>query len=304
MLSKKEMEKCALNAARKAGAPIPVGEVEGEEPDFRFQKPPLGIDVSELLRPACTNYGILPLEQEKFRLRILETVRQECMKSGIPPIYVHVYFTDPKGKKQDKQELTKSLIDIVKSNYHRATPYWSLAGPNLPEWFEQVQIWSGDGEWWSATIGRLSVSQIPLHLASCIAAKETKLPAYRKNLSSSAQVWLLLYSGVTIPRSVNIPQGIREWKFSFEFDRVFWFSFLENEVVEIQRVPHMPNYPDPWTRMEFVCECGTKCHIDVELLDGPFVGQAYLHPCGTTAGRYVPGRIIRMWEERGATSIS
>jgi len=60
MLSKKEMEQCALDAARKAGAPIPTGELEGEEPDFRFQTPPLGIDVSELVRPACTNYGILP----------------------------------------------------------------------------------------------------------------------------------------------------------------------------------------------------------------------------------------------------
>src|SRR5271170_6142548 len=108
MLSKKEMEKCALDATRKAGAPIPVGEIEGEEPDFRFQMPLLGIDVTELVRPACTNHGILPLEQERFRQKILDTVQQECVKRSIPPIYVHVYFTDPRGKKQDKQGLIKS----------------------------------------------------------------------------------------------------------------------------------------------------------------------------------------------------
>ena len=36
MLTKKEMEKCALDAARKAGAPIPTGELEGEEPDYNL----------------------------------------------------------------------------------------------------------------------------------------------------------------------------------------------------------------------------------------------------------------------------
>jgi hypothetical protein len=301
MLSKKEMEQCALDAARKAGAPIPTGELEGEEPDFRFQTPPLGIDVSELVRPACTNYGILPLEQERFRQKILDSVRQECAKQGVSSIYLHVYFTDPRGKKQYKRELIKSLTEVVTANYEKAAPYWSLEEPNLlPEGFDQIQIFSGDGEWWSATLGRLTASQIPLHLAACIAAKEIKLPAYRKNLPSGAEVWLLLYSGVTIPRSVNIPGGIREWKFPFEFDRVFWFSFLENEVVELQRGPQTPeNYPDQWIRMEFVCECGTKCRIDVELLDGPFVGHAYQH-CGTTTGRYVPGRVIKMWEGREA----
>jgi hypothetical protein len=181
MLTKKEMEQCALDAARKAGAPIPTGEVDGEEPDFRFQAPPLGIDVSEMVRPACTNYGILPLEQERFRQKILDTVRQECVKRGISSIYVHVYFTDPKGKRQDKERLIKSLTDIVTANYEKAAPYWSLAGPNLlPEWFEQVQIFSGEGEWWSALMGRLTASQIPLHLASCIAAKEIKLPSVPK----------------------------------------------------------------------------------------------------------------------------
>ena len=62
----------------------------------------------------------------------------------------------------------------------------------------------------------------------------------------------------------------------------------------------MPDYPAPWIRMEFVCECGTTCRIDVELLDGPFVGHAYQHSCGTTTGRYVPGRVIKMWEGREA----
>jgi len=33
---KKEIERRVLDAARKAGAPIPDGEIAGEEPDFRI----------------------------------------------------------------------------------------------------------------------------------------------------------------------------------------------------------------------------------------------------------------------------
>jgi hypothetical protein len=44
-----------------------------------------------------------------------------------------------------------------------------------------------------------------------------------------------LFSRVTVARSVPIPAGIEEWKFPFDFDRVFWFACLENRVVEFQR---------------------------------------------------------------------
>ena len=53
-VDKKETERRVLIAARKAGLPIPDGEVAGEEPDFRFQTSAsaLGIEVSEVMRPA------------------------------------------------------------------------------------------------------------------------------------------------------------------------------------------------------------------------------------------------------------
>ena len=56
MPSKKEVEQIVLDAARSAGVPIPDGGEAGEEPDFRFHTETggLGIDVSELLRPAST----------------------------------------------------------------------------------------------------------------------------------------------------------------------------------------------------------------------------------------------------------
>ena len=300
MRRKKEIELIVLDAARNAGVPIPAGEEEGEEPDFRFHTDArhLGIDVSELVRPACTNHGILPLEQENFHQKILDAAQKQCEKRGLPPLRVHVYFTNPKGRKQDWRNLMQSLVHIVVANYEKAQPAWSQCGTALPDDFQHILIVRDDDAWWwSPTAGGISLSQIPLHLASRIAAKEKKLPAYRKNLPSGAQLWLLLHSGVTIARSVEVPHGTNEWKFPFEFDRVFWFSFLEREFVEINRAPKM-DYRKPWTRMEFVCECGTKCRIDVELDDGQFSGRVYQHPCGRTTAHYVPGRIMAMWEER------
>lgn len=300
MRSKKEIEQLVLDAARSAGVPIPRGEVVGEEPDFRFhtETGELGIDVSELLRPAFTNHGIVPLEQEKFRQKILDTARKECEERGLPALRVHVCFTNPKGRKQDWQELTNSLVETVVANYQKATPTWSQVNPPLPEGFEYIVIMSEEGDWWSPTVGGISVSQIPLHIAKSITAKELKLPAYRKNLGKGAQIWLLLHSGVTIARSLEVPKDIGEWKFPFEFDRVFWFSFLEAKAVEILRAPVNQNYSGEWTRIEFVCECGTTCRIDVQLVSDQFGGQPYQHQCGTLTGRYVPGRIIKILEEQ------
>jgi hypothetical protein len=299
MRSKKEIEQIVLDTARDVGVPIPEGGVIGEEPDFRFHTDAgdLGIDVSELLRPACTNHGILPLEQENFHQKILDAAREECEKRGLPSLRVQVYFTNPRGKKQDWKTLTQSLVNIVVTKYEKAQPAWSQSGRALPDDFQHVLIVRDDDPWWwSPTAGGISLSQIPIHLTSCIAAKEAKLPAYRQNLPNGAEVWLLLHSGVTVARSVEMPHGINEWRFPFEFDRVFWFSFLESEFVEIQRAPKM-EYATPWTRVEFVCECRTNCRIDVELQDGQFGGHSYQHPCGTTEAHYVPGRVMKMWED-------
>jgi hypothetical protein len=72
-------------------------------------------------------------------------------------------------------------------------------------------------------------------LAARISSKDKLVPTYRANLPVGARVWLLHYTGVTVARSMMIPHGIEEWKFSFRFDRVFWFTALEGQFAEIQR---------------------------------------------------------------------
>jgi hypothetical protein len=174
---KKESERRVLIAARKAGLPISDGEVAGEEPDFRFQTPAsaLGIEVSEVMRPASSNHGILPAEAEAFHQSIMRKAQEIFEKTNSVPTRVNVYFSNPRGQKQNKQQLINQLVEAVKQHRHRA------------------------------------------------------------NLPAGAKLWLLLFSRVTVARSVPIPAGIGKWTFPFDFDRVFWFACLENRVVEFQR---------------------------------------------------------------------
>lgn len=238
---KKIVEAYMLSAARKAGMPIPVGEMPGEEPDFRFATDagPLGIELSEVLRPASTNNGIVPVEQEAFHEEIMEAAQKAYYKSPqARPVEVQVYFADARGKKQDKDAMARALADLVAGNAHRANPLVSFQEwGSLPDGFSSVVIDSlVEGDWWSGKVGGYNVlTDTRSQLTERISSKDKLLPTYRANLGDSARVWLLLYTGVTVARSMVIPACAQEWKFPFSFDRVFWFASLENEFVEIKR---------------------------------------------------------------------
>ena len=234
---KKQTEQWVLAAAREAGAPIPTGETAGEEPDFRFLTPngALGIEVSEVLRPASTNDGISPVEAEAFHYSILAKAQEKFSAVNSAPTRVSVYFSQARGKRQDKRELIDALVDAVTRNRERANPAIVLKGDELPEGFDHILITAASGEWWCGEGGGITLSEIRTEIGDKISAKNRLIPQYRANLPAGTRIWLLLYSRVTVSRSVPIPHGIEEWKFPFGFDRVFWFASLENDVVEIQR---------------------------------------------------------------------
>jgi hypothetical protein len=93
---KKRIETYMLAAARNAGVPIPTGEIHYEEPDFRFgdQTQALGIELSEVLRPASSNHGIAPVEQESFHKDIITKAQRDYYNApDAKPFHVSVYFT-------------------------------------------------------------------------------------------------------------------------------------------------------------------------------------------------------------------
>jgi hypothetical protein len=235
---KKRIEAYMLAAARKAGVPIPTGESPDEEPDFRFndEVPALGIELSEVLRPASSNHGILPVEQETFHREIITKAQQNYYDApDAKRVHVSVYLTNTRGEKRNKGELAVALTEFVRANVHRANPFVSLYRPETPDGFDSVVISPESRDWWCGEGGGYSLDDIRPQLAARISSKDKLVGTYRVNLPAGARVWLLLYTGVTVARSMMIPHGIEEWEFSFEFDRVFWFTALEGQFAEIQR---------------------------------------------------------------------
>jgi hypothetical protein len=235
---KKRIETYMLTAARSAGVPIPTGETPDEEPDFRFndQTPALGIELSEVLRPASSNHGILPVEQESFHRDIITKAQHAYYDAPDgKPAHVSVYFTNTRGEKRDKKEMALNLAEFVKANVHRANPFVSLYRPETPDGFDSVVITAKSRDWWCGEGGGYTLDDIRPQLAARISDKDKLVPTYRANLPEGANVWLLLHTGVTVARSMMIPHRIETWKFPFRFDRVFWFTLLEGRFAEIQR---------------------------------------------------------------------
>lgn len=238
---KKRIESYMLSAARDAGIPIPTGEEPCEEPDFRFttHNPPLGIETSEVLRPASSNYGIVPVEEEAFHRDIIASAQCHYYSDrNARIVHVNVYFTNTRGAKSDKRTMVDALTSFVQANSHKANPAVTFMRGEAPEGFNAITIIaeSGGGDWWSGEGGGYQLSDIRPQVEARIRAKNKLVATYRSNLPPGAHVWLLLYTGVTVARSMMIPYRAEEWAVPFQFDRVFWFTSLERKFIEIQRV--------------------------------------------------------------------
>lgn len=239
-VEQKRIESWFLGAARNAGVPIPFGELAGEEPDFRFQTitGALGIELTEVLRPASSNHGIIPVEEESFHRDIIEAAQRDYyMVPNANPVHVSVYFSNAKGKRRSKHDLACALSKFVQANVHRANPVAPSKYHDIPDGFDSVVIVAepNPGDWWSGEVGGVSLADIRTQVEARIAAKDTLVDTYRSNLPDGAELWLLLYSGVTVARSMPIPHGIETWRVPFQFDRVFWFTSLECQFAEIQK---------------------------------------------------------------------
>jgi hypothetical protein len=223
---KKAIETRALVAARGAGVPIPLWEIPGEQPDFTFNEGALGVEVSELLRPASGNHGIMPVAEESYHQEILRMAHTEySADSNAKPAKIILYFANARGKRRDKREMAQKLAQFVKANIHRAKPIANFGALRLPEGFGSMSIAAESGNWWTGEGDNITLTDIREALSSAISSKNKLVPVYRKNLAPGAQVWLLLYSTASISRGMPIPYGIDQWQFNFDFDRVFWFHY-------------------------------------------------------------------------------
>lgn len=243
---KERVEKLVLDTARAAGAPIPTGETRGNPPapDFWFNTGRTGvaIEVTELLCPAGTDRSTrksvpLPIEREKFHGEVMRLAQQlYYAKNDVETVRAHVVFANARGKRQDKKVMAQLLSDYVKANRQSAGLGHTAERPPLPEGFTSISVFEDVGEWWSDECVSYAMDDIHEQIADRIAEKNKNVPTYRVRLPMGAEIWLLIYTGVGVTRSVPVPHGIEQWKVPFDFDKVLWFVFEEDRVIELQRL--------------------------------------------------------------------
>jgi hypothetical protein len=147
------------------------------------------------------------------------------------------YFTNARGNRRNKHDLARALSEFVQRNVDRAKPIASFAYGDAPNGFDSVVIVaeSAPGDWWGGEVGGIALGDVRTQVEMRIAAKDNLVSTYGSNLPRDAELWLLLYSGMTVARSMPIPRGIDAWPIPFQFDRVFWFTSLDRQFVEIQK---------------------------------------------------------------------
>jgi hypothetical protein len=130
----------------------------------------------------------------------------------------------------------KDATDSTDSNPFGVSPLVNTT-PSTPDGFDFVTIIAEPNptDWWSGECGGIAIGDIRSQVEARISEKDKLVQTYRTNLTNGAQVWLLLYTGVTVARSMPIPNDIENWHIPFTFDRVFWFTSLEGQFVEIRR---------------------------------------------------------------------
>lgn len=234
---KKELELKYVLAARSVSNLVPEGILElREEPDFELQTEfgQIGIEVTELMRPAECHGQFDPVSVEQFHREVIRLAEYSYYRH-IDALHctIRVYFTNFKGK-VDKNDLAESIAQAVRKNVGCANPIVNLPSTELPIGISSMSIWTEPETWRSGESGVFTLNQIVKQIERMIAQKEFNLPRYRKNLPN-VPIWLFMYSGVAVSRGFEIPSSSVDLSNTFTFDKVLWYSALNGRVIEI---PH------------------------------------------------------------------
>jgi hypothetical protein len=236
--TKKDRELRALLAARQVISFLPDGEiVPDEEPDFRIitETGIVGVEVSELMPlPRSDSFSSPVAEQRLHESAIQLAERGYYAEQGAMPVKVSAFFWKIENGKNKKRELADALISFVKAHRDKASPVAATFTRRIPDGFSVITIASRPGPWWSGESMPNSPEGTRQQLAVMIESKNKLLRRYRANLPNSP-MWLLVYSCAEVSRGVQMPHGISEWTFPFDFERVFFYATLDQTVEEIRK---------------------------------------------------------------------
>jgi hypothetical protein len=254
---KKLGERQILERARAICPQFPTGPITPSEcPDFLIEGDAgsIGIEVTQLFR--------LAMDTPAYHRKIVSLAESTFYESATAqPVFVNVLFlTDEQCERENrkgwcwltdkktggkKEKLAASLADFVKR--HAAAGRFGtfsdremegqLHADTLPTGFEVVHVSGGRPlrePWHCGESANMSLDETALYsdLRETITKKNEKLRNYRTNLPS-IPIWLLIYSGITVPESVWVPPTLREWRFASDFDKVLLLSVERWQIFEI-----------------------------------------------------------------------
>jgi hypothetical protein len=238
--SQKDEELRALEAARGAGFPLPVGQpIPREKPDFEMYSDcgPLGLEVTEVLPPPQNASFISALAATAMESKVVREAEAMYRRiPGAPPVKVTAYFWDVERKRGEVRRMAHDLVHFVIASRPmsgRVATFERAEG--IPDGFGVVSIIMEDGNWHSGGRNSLTLAGLRSAFEERIADKNQRVPVYRKNLPG-APIWLLLYSRAGLPGGIETFDGIERSVVGFDFDRVFFYSALARRVVEIYKL--------------------------------------------------------------------
>jgi hypothetical protein len=237
----KLVERRMIELARRAGLPIPRGElVDRERPDFQIGADPavLGIEVTLVGPPPRHPSFNSPLaESDKYQQVIRRAESMYARTPGACPVKVTAYPWEIVRTRGMERVMARELVDFVRAHSHEAAPVATYERrDHLPRGFGVVSIAAGKKPWFSGDSASPTVTGIYNELSLRIGRKNARLAEYRRNLPG-VSIWLLLYSGAAVSNGIEIPHGIDHWQPPFDFDRVFLYSALNGRAVEIRTTP-------------------------------------------------------------------
>lgn len=234
-----EEEMAALVAACLRGLPLhPDKIVKREAPDFLVETPsgPIGIEVTEVqTMPRDLSFSS-PVGESAFRADRVARAEEIYMDYLVAePAKVSTYPWRMKRSREHKDRMATELAEFVHKNSSAAKPVANFdRHDGVPEGFSVVNIQSGTGPWVSWDAWAIHLADIFSQIGARIAGKNARLPMYRANLPS-VPMWLLLFSSIDGVRGVPLPADIHAKKFTFDFDRVFFYAALSERVEELQQ---------------------------------------------------------------------
>jgi hypothetical protein len=238
--ARKEVEARVVEAATAAGFPLPPGQlIPGEEPDFKVvgEFGRIGLEVTHVVPlPRNDSFNSALAENAHYQRVVTDAEAIYKQKPNAPAVKVTVgfwYFTKERGKKRRMaEELARFAFDHVPTASEPVHTF--TRHDEIPDGFCVISIVLGTGTWFCGDDVTLTVQGIYETVGNRINEKDRRVATYRKNCPDAA-IWLLMYSDLSIPGGIVIPDGFEKWTVQFEFDRVFLFSELSHAVVETSK---------------------------------------------------------------------